>query len=218
MQLTNYITNDFKPLSPNDTVDMAVVLFENFSMDFLPIVEGDMLVGCLPIDFNLGTEKKRLVSEYINSEDIFFVNKGDNLIDVLRVLGINNSNTAFVTNNSNQYIGYVTQYDVMSSLSNTPFFNELGGVLVIKKSANEYSISEISQIVESENAKVLGVFITDYVGSDVVLAVKINIMRLGTIEASLKRYGYVVLESYHENKDTDDLQYRYDSLMSYLNI
>lgn len=218
MQLTNYITNDFKPLSLNDTVDMAIVLFENFSMDFLPIVEDDILIGCLPIDFSLGIEQKRLVGEYLNTEELFFVNKEDSLIDALRILGINNSNTVFVTNSNNKYIGYVTQYDVMSRLSNTPFFNEIGGVVVIKKSINEYSISEISQIVESENAKIIGVFINDYIGDDVVLTVKINIMRLGTIEASLKRFGYVVLESYHENKDTDDLQDRYDSLMSYLNV
>ena len=218
MQLTNYITNDFKPLSPNDTVDMAVVLFDNFSMDFLPIVEGDKLVGCLPFDFNLGIEEKRLVGEYLNTEELFSVNRNDNLIDALRILGINDSNTVFVISDNNDYLGYVTQYDVMSSLSNTPFFKELGGVVVIKKSIKEYSISEISQIVESENAKILGVLITDFIGDEVVLTVKVDRMRLGTIEASLKRFGYIVLESYHENKNIDDLQDRYDSLMSYLNV
>ena len=218
MQLTNYITNDFKPLSPNDTVDMAVVLFDNFSMDFLPIVEGDKLVGCLPFDFNLGIEEKRLVGEYLNTEELFSVNRNDNLIDALRILGINDSNTVFVISDNNDYLGYVTQYDVMSSLSNTPFFSELGGVILIKKSIKEYSISEISQIVESENAKILGVLITDFIGDEVVLTVKVDRMRLGTIEASLKRFGYIVLESYHENKNIDDLQDRYDSLMSYLNV
>ena len=218
MQLSNYITNDFKPLSPNDTVDMAIVLFDNFRMDYLPVVEDDKLVGCLPSDFNLGIEKKRLIGEYVNESDLFFLNKDVSLIDVLRVLGKYDSNTVFVTNNNYQYLGYITQYDVMSSLANKPFFSELGGVIVIKKSIKEYSISELAQIVESENAKIIGVIITDFIGDEVVLTIKINRMRLGTIEASLKRFGYVVLESYHENKNIDDLQERYDSLMSYLNI
>ena len=218
MQLSNYITNDFKPLSPRDTVDMAIVLFNNFSMDYLPVVEGDKLVGCLPSDFNLGTEQKRLIGEYANEINLFFLSKDVSLIDVLRVLGKHDSNTVFVTNNNNQYLGYITQYDVMSRLSSTPFFSELGGVIVVKKSTKEYSVSELAQIVESENAKIIGVIITDFIGEEVVLTIKINRMRLGTIEASLKRYGYVVLESYHENKNIDDLQERYDYMMSYLNI
>jgi CBS domain-containing protein len=218
MQITNYITNDFKPLSPDDSVDMARVLFDSFGMDFLPIVENEKLVGCLPSDFNLGVEEKRLVSEYLNLSDLFFIYKNVSLIDVLRVLGINDSNIVFVVGNNNEYLGYVTQYDVMSRMSNTPFFNEIGGVIVVKKSINEYSISEIAQIVESENAKILGVLLSDFVGEDAVITIKINRLRLGAIEASLKRFGYVVLESYHENRNIDDMQDRYDSLMSYLNI
>ena len=123
-----------------------------------------------------------------------------------------------ITNENNQYLGYVTQYDIMSNLSNTPFFSELGGVIVVKKSVKEYAISELAQIVESENAKIMGVFVSDYIGDDVVLTIKINMLRLGTIEASLQRYGYTIVESYHENKIVDDLQDRYDSLMSYLDI
>lgn len=218
MKLTNYLTNDFKPLSLHDTVDMAIVLFDNFGMDFLPVVENGKLVACLPIDFNFVSENKRLVGDYINAVEIFSVNKNDSLIDALRILGINDSNTVFVVNDNNQYLGYVTQYDVMSSLSNTSFFNEVGGVVVVKKSIKEYSISEISQIIESENAKILGVLISDFVGEDVVITIKVNRMRLGTIEASLKRFGYNVLESYHENKNIDDLEDRYNSLMSYLNV
>jgi len=218
MLLTNYITNNFKPLSPSDTIDMAIVLFESFGMDYLPVVENGILVGCLPSDFNLATEERRLVSEYLDLSELFYVNKDDSFIDVLRVLGANDSNIVFVTNESRKFLGYVTQNDVMYSLSNTPFFNEIGGVLVIKKSIKDYSISELAQIVESENAKILGVMITDFVGEDVVLTLKINRMRLGSIEASLKRFGYIVLESYHENKNVDDVQERYDSLMNYLNI
>lgn len=218
MQIINYITNDFKPLSPNDTVGMARVLFDSFGMDYLPIVEDEILVGCLPSDFNLGTEEKRLISEYLNVSDLFFIHKGVNLIDALRILGINDSNTVFVINDKNQYLGYVTQYDVMSRLSSTPFFNEIGGVIVVKKSIKEYAISEIAQIVESENAKILGVVLSDFVGDEVVITIKIDRVRLGTIEASLKRFGYVVLESYHENNNVDDMQDRYDSLMSYLSV
>jgi len=218
MQLTSYITNDFKPLSPKDNIGVAIALFESFNIDFLPIVEEGILIGCLPADFNLLTEEKTLIRECLNDAELFYVNRNDNLIDALRILGINDSNTVFVINNNNQYLGYITQYDVLSSLSNTPFFNELGGVIIIKKTLKDYSISEISQIVESENGKILGILITDFIDDDVVLTVKINRMRLGTIEASLKRFGYIILDSYHENKNIDDLQNRYNSLMSYLNV
>jgi|LGOV01.1.fsa_nt_gb CBS domain-containing protein len=218
MQVKEYLTNDFKPLSSKDSTEVARFLFESYSYDFLPVVENGVLIACLPSDFDLVGDEKYFVSDYINLNEAFFVQKEANLFDALRVSGIHDSNLVPITNENNQYLGYVTQYDIMSNLSNTPFFSELGGVIVVKKSVKEYAISELAQIVESENAKIMGVFVSDYIGDDVVLTIKINMLRLGTIEASLQRYGYTIVESYHENKIVDDLQDRYDSLMSYLDI
>ncbi len=218
MHLTDYITNNFQPLSVDDTVDKAMALFDSFGMDFLPILENEELIACLPSDFLLTTEKRFLIKEYLDDCNVFSIHKDANLIDAFRVLGVNDSNIVFVVNNTNKYVGYITQYDIMSSFSSSPFINEIGGVIVVKKSIKEYSISELAQIVESENAKILGVMITNFIGEDVVLTIKINMMRLGAIESSLKRFGYIVLESYHENSDSDDMQDRYDSLLSYLNV
>ncbi|MEN8139532.1 MAG: CBS domain-containing protein [Bacteroidota bacterium] len=218
MLVNEYLTNDFKPLSPKDTVEVARELFEGSSFDFLPIVDGSLLIGCLPSDFNLSNRSNSFVGDYLDECVFFFVQKNSNLIDTLRISGINDSNLIPVTNENNEYLGYVTQNDIMSHFSKSPFFSEIGGVLVVKKSIKEYGISELAQIVETENAKILGVFVSDFVGEEVVLTVKINQMRLGVIEAALKRFGYTILESYHENKIIDDMQDRYDSLMNYLDV
>jgi len=218
MLIKEYLTNDFKPLSPRDSIEVARLLFESFRYDYLPIVDNGLLIGCLPSDFNLGVEEKYFVSEFIEESDSFFVQKTTNLIDTLRVSAITDSNFIPVTDSNNQYLGYVTQYDIMTHFSNTPFFSELGGIIVIKKSLREYSVSEIAQIVESENARILGLFINDLMGGEVVITLKINQMRLGAIEASLQRYGYYIVESYHENRTEDDMQDRYDSLMNYLDV
>ncbi len=218
MRIFDFITNDFKPLSPTDTVNKARLVFDTYRYDYLPIVDNGLLVGCLPSDFNIGVETKELIGDYADVFELFYVHPDFSLIDTLKVLGINDSNIVMVVDEKRQYSGYVTQYDVMSRLSNTPFVNEIGGVIVVKKPIGEYSFSEIAQIVESENSKLLGIVVSDFIGEDAVLTIKINKLRLGSIEASLKRYGYTILESYHENRNIDDLQDRYNFLMSYLDV
>ena len=44
--------------------------------------------------------------------------------------------------------------------NHTPFFSEPGGVILVEKNNIDFSFSELSQIVESNNAKMLGAFIS----------------------------------------------------------
>ena len=60
----------------------------------------------------------------------------------------------------NNYIGYYQLIDIISLFNGTPFFSEPGGIIVIEKGQNDFSFSEVSQIVESNNAKLLGAFIS----------------------------------------------------------
>ena len=52
-----------------------------------------------------------------------------------------------------EYVGYYELKDIIGLFDQTPFFFEPGAVLIVRKEMKEYSFSEISQIVESNNAK-----------------------------------------------------------------
>ena len=82
---------------------------------------------------------------------------------------------------------------------------------------HDYSLAEISRIVESNDTKILSSHVaSSYDSSQVELVLKLNNTDLTRIIASFDRFGYTIKESYHESEQDDDLQDRYDTLMNFL--
>jgi len=82
-------------------------------------------------------------------------------LNVLKAFAENDSNIMPVLDAENNYLGYYRLNDIISMFNNTPFFCEHGGIIVVEKSNIDFSFSEISQIVESNNAKIFGAFISN---------------------------------------------------------
>ena len=79
-----------------------------------------------------------------------------------------------VLSDTNLYLGYYELNDIISLFNETPFFAEPGGVIIIEKGVQDYSFSEISQIVESNNGKVLGALISKMESDMVQITIKIG--------------------------------------------
>jgi hypothetical protein len=80
-------------------------------------------------------------------------------------------------------------------------------------------MSQIAQIVESNNAKILSSYImspTDSTKLEVTL--KINQIELGRIIRTFERYDYIIKASYQKSDVDDDIQNRYESLMNFLKL
>ena len=106
----------------------------------------------------------------------------------------------------------------MSLFNNTPFLNEAGGIIVIEKEQRDYSFSEICQIVESNNAKILGVFISKMDGDMVQATIKIGYIGMNAIVQTFRRYNYLVVSNHEEDRFLEDLKDRSNYLDKYLNI
>ena len=85
---------------------------------------------------------------------------------------------------------------------------------------HDYSMSEIARIVESENAKIISSYITEYEDStrmDVTLVV--NMSEISPVVKSLERYGYKVNTFFSGRNMIDDFyRERYELLMNYMKI
>ncbi|HJN06150.1 MAG TPA: CBS domain-containing protein, partial [Bacteroidales bacterium] len=94
-----------------------------------------------------------------------------------------------------------------------------GGVIVLEVSVNDYSLTEIANIVESNDAKVLSSYILSKVNSTKLeVIIKVSKLELGSILQTFERFGYQVNASFEEDVDLDELKDNYDSLINYLNI
>ena len=101
-------------------------------------------------------------------------------LDVLEAFAQNSANIMPVLKEG-QYVGYYELKDIISLFDQTPFFYENGAILIVKKGVKDYSFSEMSQIVESNNAKLLGMYISSQSIDNVKVTLKIVSKELNEI-------------------------------------
>ena len=123
-----------------------------------------------------------------------------------------------VLDDKNKYIGYFELNDIMNIFNETPFLSEAGGIIVVEKGITDYSFSEMCQIVESNDAKILGLFISKLENDIMQATIKIGHTGMNAIVQTFRRYSYNVVSNHGEDKLLEDLKKRSEYLDRYLNM
>jgi CBS domain-containing protein len=124
-----------------------------------------------------------------------------------------------VVNADNDYEGMISQEDVLNFFARTASFSDTGSIVVLEIGRRDYSMTEISRIVESEGAVILSSFITSEQDANLIeVTIKINRQNIQNIISTFERFNYSIKASFNEQEYLESLQERYDSLMSYLSI
>ena len=85
-------------------------------------------------------------------------------------------------------------------------------------SNNDYSLTEIASIIESNNTKILSSYIISKPNStNIEVTIKLNKQDITAIIKDFERRGYKVNASYKEEESDGDFLERYESLMRFLN-
>jgi Mg/Co/Ni transporter MgtE len=218
MPLSNYIINDIKPLNVNDNIKDAQLLFNQLTYSHIPIKKDDIYIGCISETDAHCFDSNKPLSEFLYTFEGFYVRANTPWLDVLGAFAQNNSNIMPILDEKNTYLGYFELNDIISLFNETPFFAESGGVLIIEKGLNDYSFSEVSQIVESNNAKLLGAFISKTENDVVQITIKIGSSGLNDIIQTFRRYSYNIVSGHEEDIFIKNLQERSDYLKRYLNM
>ena len=217
-ELGDYLNNDFKPLDSNDLIIDTQVFFEDGTFSHFAVLENAVYIGSISAyDIeNFDTDKK--ISEYKYNLEGFFVRINSNWLDVLEVFAKNDANVVPVLDENNNYIGYYKLEDVIKFFNETPFLKEKGAVIIVEKAILDYSFSQIAQIIESNNGKILGLFISHTSASNVQITIKIALGSINEIIQTFRRYDYQILSNHLEDNYLSSLKERSDYLEKYLNI
>src|SRR5260221_14148963 len=111
-----------------------------------------------------------------------------------------------VMSEENKYLGLITLADVVQYFSGTGAVQDPGGIIVLEVNANDYTMSQIAQIIESDNASILSSFISNLPDNKIEITLKTNKTDLTRVIAAFERYNYTVKESYHQNDFVDTLK------------
>lgn len=217
-EITDYITNDYKAIDSKLTIANLLDFFVDVSFSHFPIVQEGIYIGCIASDDIDTFDSDKKIEDYNYTLEGFFARNNMIWLDVLEVFAKNHTNIVPVLDDANSYLGYYELEDIVKFFHETPFLKEQGGIIVVQQNIAEYSMSQITQIVESNNGKLLGMFVSEANLEKIQVTVKIAIGPLNDIIQTFRRYNYEIISEHNEDNYLNNLKERSDYLDKYLNI
>ncbi len=216
--LSDYINNDFKALKIDEPISEVLDFFEEVNFSHFPVLENDVYIGSISKNDLETFDFDKNLSDYKYSFERFFTRENSVLLEVLEVFSKNHSNLIPVLNAENKYLGYYEIEEVIKTFQETPFLSESGNIIIIKKEIIDYSMSQIAQIVESNNGKLLGVFVSNSDLSNIEITLKINVGDINDIIQSFRRYNYEIISEHQQDDYITILKENANYLEKYLSI
>lgn len=218
MQLHDFIINDVAPLALDDSIKKAQSIFTQMTYSHIPVLEEGLYIGCVSETDAHCFQGDETIAEVKYSMTAFHVDKNTHWLEILKVFAQYQSNIMPVLDQDKKYVGYYELTDIMEFFNEAPFLNEPGNVIVVTKGSTDYSFSEVAQIVESNDAKIYGCFISGHRENITEITVKVNSSNLSAVLQTFRRYSYEVLSANEDDSYLDALKERSDYLDKYLNI
>lgn len=218
LEINQYLNNDFKPFEANESVAYIQDFFSDLTFSHFPIVQDGTYIGCIAADDVVTFDKDKTPQDYRYTLEGFYARKDMVWLDVLEVFAQNHSNIVPVLDENNNYCGYYELNDIIQFFHETPFMREDGGIITVQKPIKDYSMSQVAQIVETNNGKILGMFISEATTDIIRITVKITPGSMNEIIQTFRRYDYEIISEHQEDSYLKNLKERSDYLDKYLNI
>jgi hypothetical protein len=218
MNIHQYIINDVEPLDIKSRMCKAQEIFSQLTYSHLPILEKGAYLGCLSENDAHCFESDQILEVVKYSFTVFHVKEDTHWLDILVAFAQNQSNIMPVLGKNNEYLGYYELKDIMELFNDAPFMNETGAVVVLQKGTTDYSFSEVAQIVESNDSKIYGCFVSAYKDHLSEITLKLSAQNLNAVLQTFRRYNYEIVSAAEEDSYLDTLKERSDYLNKYLNM
>ncbi|WP_158975621.1 CBS domain-containing protein [Cellulophaga sp. L1A9] len=218
MNIQSHIITTLPVFKLDGAMKDVVKFFKDTTHSHVAVVDNEKFQGVIAENDMAVFDVSNKVESYRYSLESVFVTKETSWLDVLESFARNEANILPVLDENSQVIGYYLLTDIVTVFIDTPFFTEPGGILVVAKGVKDYSFSEIAQIVESNNAKLIGGFITDSRNDVIQVTLKIGASNLNEIIQTFRRYNYTILFGNNDDQFLEDLKERSDYLNKYLNV
>jgi acetoin utilization protein AcuB len=220
MVAKDLITEDIPTLTHTDTGDIGLRWMDEFKVSHLPVLKNGNFVGLISeSDILDRMDLDQTLDVLFDHLPRPYVFENDHIYEVLHKISEHRISVVPVLTKDEIYLGCTSVHQVVSTIATTGGIKESGAILVLEINQIDYSLAQIAQIVESNNARILSSYVMSTPDSTKIeVTLKINKTELDPIIRTFERYDYVISASYQKSDFNDDLQLRYDSLINYLKM
>ncbi|HET9057220.1 MAG TPA: CBS domain-containing protein [Chitinophagaceae bacterium] len=220
MLVADLISNSIPALQLHDTIGKALQQMGDADVVHLPIVSEGKYIGLADEADLLDIANQNLL---LGSLDIQWpkpaVNYLDHFLTAVKIAAEFKLTVVPVIKEDNEFMGIITKLQLLSTLNEYTSASEHGGIIVLEMESRNFSLSELSRIIEANDAKILHLnTYTDKANGQLLVSIKINRNDLQDIIASLERYEYTIKHYFGDNLFEDGMKGNYEHLMNYLSI
>ena len=219
MQASTLISSSLTTLHPDDDGDRALSLMNDLRVNHLAIVRNSFYLGILSEKEILSWNKTdEFIDDHLAEISAPSVLDSQHLFDIIQTVELNSLSIIPVLNEEKHYLGAITNRKLLYTIAKSTSVQSIGGMIVLQMKGNDYSMSEIARIIESNNTKILSSYITSVPNAQIMeLTLKLNKVDINAIVKDFERFNYTIIASYNKDAQEDNFLERYESLMRFLN-
>jgi predicted transcriptional regulator len=203
-----------------DKVYQALQLMNDSQVTHLPIVDGGKYVGIISEDDLMQAENEHAeLSELQQSFSSVHVKSDEHFLKAIQVAAENGLSVVPIVDSENDIAGSVAYNDLLKYASEFMSLHEPGGLIVLEMQSNQYSFTEISKILETNDAQITQLNTFNNMETGMMrVTIRINKPDISDVVAAFQRYEYDVKHYFGEELYANELRSNYDNLMNYLKI
>lgn len=212
------ISTNIPTLDYQETAGEALSMMKEHHLEQLPVIDNDKYLGIvfeedlinLPSDQSIQKSNVRLSRVMVPAHQYY--------LQAVQVAMDYRVGIVPVVENE-ELLGVIHQTDLFLELGKQNGVQDPGGIIVLEMDSINFSFSEISRLVETNDAQITQLNTFRLLHPPTLLVVlRVNTIEISTIVATFQRYDYKVKYYFGEEKYENQLKSNFDHLMNYLNL
>ncbi len=203
----------------SDTVSLALQLMDDYDVQHLPLEDDETFTGVISkTDLFDEDESATLAALSLNIIKTS-VQPGEHFLSALKAAAGNDLTLLPVVSTEGQLQGIITNTELLKATASFQNVEEPGAIIVLEMKRINYSVGELSRLIETNNASILQLNTFTESGTGLfIVTLKLNKTEVSDVLATLQRYDYVIRYFFGEEAYENELRENYDLLMNYLKI
>ncbi len=208
-------------LKPTDLIGQALAWMEEHRVGQLVLTDQGDYRGIVSEELLMDVaDEERPLGDIMCLFEQTYVYEEQHLFEVLGLAIQHQMQVVAVLNEGREFSGTISVNELLKKFAQDLGVQEVGAVLILNMNERDYSMAEISRLIESNNVKI----ISSYFASAAYgmpdrsrLTLKLNRRDITPVISTLERFGYKIEAAFANTLVESIDQERLDLLLRYLN-
>ncbi|RFM30479.1 CBS domain-containing protein [Deminuibacter soli] len=220
MLASQLVVTNYPSVSPVDKVALALQLMDDYDIAHLAVVSDLKYMGLVAKSDLLDADDNNTIAMLEHQWQGPSVLMTDHFLTALKTAASFDISLVPVVNGETKELqGVIPQMELIHAASKFTGAEEPGGLIVMEMEKRNFSFSEISRLVETNDAYITQVnTAVDAATGMLLISIKINKFEVSDIVATFQRYDYIIRYYFGEESYENELKENYDLLMTYLKM